>query len=33
VGPVPRYEAEGRHRRRDGVPRAQGPLRLPLRVR
>ena len=33
LGAVPGDEAQGRGRRRDAVPRAQGPLRLPVRLR
>ncbi len=33
LGAVPGDEAEGRHRRRDPLPRAQGPLRIPVRLR
>ena len=33
VGALPGDEAQGRGHRRDAVPRAQGPLRLPLRLR
>ena len=33
VGPVPDDEAEGRRQRRDALPRAEGPLRQPVRLR
>ena len=33
LGALPGDEAQGRGRRRDAVPRAEGPLRIPLRLR